>query len=363
MNRHAKRCDKLRRALCKAGIPALLVTNVSNVTYLTGFTGDDSFLLITESDAVVISDFRYETQLQQECPDLDLEIRGTGVKLIESVGKVAGKAKLSKLGIEAQSLSVAVCGELEEQLSGVELVSTHGLVEELRCVKDREEVDALRRAVRQAQKAFGVVREWLTPDVTEKQVAAELENQLRRFGAAGVSFDPIVASGPRSALPHATPTAEPLGATEFTLFDWGAKEGLYRSDLTRLVVTGKISPKLQRIYGVVLKANAAGIEAVRPGATCEEVDHAARAVISKAGYDKQFGHSLGHGIGLDIHEAPRLAQNQDKKLKAGMVVTIEPGIYLPGWGGVRIEDDVLVTRGGCEVLSSVPKELEQCVVE
>jgi Xaa-Pro aminopeptidase len=171
-----------------------------------------------------------------------------------------------------------------------------------------------------------------------------------------------VAVGSRAALPHANPTERRVGESQFTLIDWGANEGLYLSDLTRMVVIGKISPKLRKLYGVVLKAQLAGIQAIRPGATCESVDRAARSVIEKAGYGKQFGHGLGHGVGLEIHEAPRLAKGQSAILKPGMIVTVEPGVYLPDWGGIRIEDDVLITRSGHEVLTSVPKQLEDCLV-
>ncbi len=163
-------------------------------------------------------------------------------------------------------------------------------------------------------------------------------------------------------MPHASPTLQKLGVSDFTLIDWGVNEGQYVSDLTRILVTGKISPKLQKVYGVVLKAQLAAIGAIRPGVTCEGVDSVARKIIAKAGFGKQFGHGLGHGTGLDIHEAPRLAQGQSTLLKAGMIVTVEPGIYLPGWGGVRIDDDVFVTRSGHEVLTSVPKQLEKCLV-
>jgi Xaa-Pro aminopeptidase len=207
-----------------------------------------------------------------------------------------------------------------------------------------------------------VVRAKLTPEMTELQVAAELEYQARQFGAKGLSFEAIVAVGTRAALPHARPTTRRIGEDDFTLIDWGVNEGLYMSDLTRMVPTAKISPKLRKLYGVVLKAQLAGIEAIRPGVTCEEVDRAARSVIEKAGYGKQFGHGLGHGVGLEIHEAPRLAQGQTRELKPGMIITVEPGVYFPEWGGIRIEDDVLVTRTGHEVLTSVTKDLDECLV-
>jgi Xaa-Pro aminopeptidase len=187
--------------------------------------------------------------------------------------------------------------------------------------------------------------------MTELDMAAELEYQARRFGAKALSFPAIVAVGPRSALPHATPSTTRLNAGDFVLVDWGAHSGQYVSDLTRIIVAGKISPKLRKVYGVVLTAQLAAIHAIRPGVTCEQVDRVARKIISKAGFGRAFGHSLGHGTGLEIHEAPRLAAGQKTKLRPGMIVTVEPGIYLRGWGGVRIEDDVLVTRSGHEVLS------------
>jgi Xaa-Pro aminopeptidase len=244
----------------------------------------------------------------------------------------------------------------------VKSVVTENLVERLRIVKDKEEIDATRVACQQARRAFDVVRAGLTMNMTELDVAAELEYQARRFGAKALSFPPIVAVGPRAALPHARPTSRRLSESDFTLIDWGVNSGLYMSDLTRIIVTGKISPKLRKVYGVVLKAQLAAIDAIRPGMTGEQVDRVARRIITRAGFGKQFGHGLGHGTGLEIHEAPRLAVGQKTKLRPGMIVTVEPGIYLPDWGGVRIEDDVLVTRSGHEVLSDVPKQLEDCVL-
>jgi Xaa-Pro aminopeptidase len=356
------RRQKLRRQIRQEGLDGLLVTSFINVTYLTGFTGDDSYLLLTTADDLVISDQRYTTQLEEECPGLELAIRGPGTNMLEFTTKTLEKANLKRLGVEADSMTVGLCNALAEALPKVELVPTSGWVEELRIVKDKSEIDRTRRACDLARRAFEVVRAKLTPEMTEQQVSNELEYQARQFGAKRMSFETIVAVGPRAALPHARPTARKIGESDFTLIDWGVDEGLYMSDLTRVLATDKISPKLRKLYGVVLKAQLAGIDAVRPGATCEQVDRAARDVIEQAGYGKQFGHGLGHGLGLEIHEAPRLAQGQDRELKPGMIVTVEPGIYFPGWGGIRIEDDVLVTRDGHEVLTSVPKELDECVV-
>ena len=260
-------------------------------------------------------------------------------------------------------MTVALGESLHGKVPG-ELVSTSGLVEQLREIKDKEEVEEIRQAVKIASKAFAAVRATLRPEQTEKEVADELEAQVRRHGGQCTSFTPIVGVGKRGALPHGRPLPNVhIRDDEFVLIDWGARGRQYVSDLTRILVTGRISPKLERVYGVVLKAQLAAIEAIRPGALMKDVDAAARNVIAKAGFGDKFGHSLGHGIGLQVHEQPRLAVDQDRPLKAGMVVTVEPGIYLPDWGGVRIEDDVLVTKSGHEVLSSVPKQLEECVVE
>jgi Xaa-Pro aminopeptidase len=362
MSRFAARRDKLRKSFRTAGVDALLITNFTNVTYLTGFSGDDSYLLVTGKDEVVISDPRYTTQLEQECPGLDASIRPPGVGMVERVAEIAASAKISKLGIEASSMSVALRDQIAARLPKVELAATHDLVEKLRIIKDKDEVADIRRAIWIAERAFGVLRASLRPERTEKEVADELENQTRLYGGKCCSFPPIVAVGPRAALPHARPTDALIGADGFVLVDWGAFAGHYCSDLTRVLVTGKISPKLERIYRVVLSAQEQAIAAIRPGRTGHDVDQVARSIISKAGFGKQFGHGLGHGIGLEIHEAPRLAAKIDLKLEPGMVVTVEPGIYLPGFGGVRIEDDVLVTKDGGEVLTTVPKQWEDAQV-
>ncbi len=362
MDYPAARRQKLRRLIKKHSIDALLVTNYTNVTYLTGFTGDDSYLLVTASDEVILSDARYTTQLEDECPGLKLNIRGPGVGMIEAIGRVAKSAKVKSMGYESDSMTVGLKEQIESKLSNVQLSGTTGVVEELRLIKDREEIALLREAVRYAEKGFEVLRATLRGDLTEKQVASDLEHQLRGLGAKGCSFPPIVAVGSNAALPHATPTDRRIEESTFVLVDWGADGGLYKSDLTRVLATGKIPPKLERIYRVVLKAQLKAIDAIKPGVMCHDVDRVARSLIEKAGFGKHFGHGLGHGIGLDIHEGPRLTTNAKQELKPGMVVTVEPGIYLPGFGGVRIEDDVLVTKSGHEVLTSVPKELAEIYV-
>jgi Xaa-Pro aminopeptidase len=241
----------------------------------------------------------------------------------------------------------------------LELLPQADLVETLRLIKDDGELAEIREAIQQAERGFQLLKASLSPDMTEQQAANELERAMRHFGAKQAAFDTIVAVGPRAALPHAQPTSTRIGDAAFLLIDWGARNSAgYHSDLTRMVVTGTISPKLEKLYRVVLQAQRRGIEAVRPGVPGGEVDSAARDAIRQAGWGKNFGHGLGHGIGLEIHEGPRVSQNSRVELKPGMVVTVEPGIYLPGWGGIRIEDDVLVTRTGHEVLTSLPRDLE-----
>jgi Xaa-Pro aminopeptidase len=357
-DRHLARRQKLLFRLKSTNVPALLVSNEANVTYLTGFSGDSSYLLIGPDLCLLISDGRYTTQIRQECPGLDVHIRPPSETIVEAAEKVLKRAKLRALGLEGSSLSVATAETFRSGLKATELGLTSGLVEDLRQIKDPGEVGEIRTAIRQAERGFEVLRATLRGDQTELQVAHDLEHALRQFGASGCSFAPIIAVGPHAALPHARPTPTPISSGDFVLVDWGASApGGYKSDLTRVLATAKISPKLERVYRVVLKAQQAALKVIRPGIPACDVDAAARRVIEEAGFARHFTHSLGHGIGLDVHEKPRLGAASKAPLQAGMIVTVEPGIYLEGWGGVRIEDDVLVTRSGCEVLTSAPKDL------
>jgi Xaa-Pro aminopeptidase len=345
--------------LKSTGVDALLVTSPVNVRYLTGFTGEDSFLVVGRGLTVLISDSRFETQIAQECPGLDAHIRPRTKTITQAVGVVVSRSKLKKLAFESGTTSYAQWEALTQTVRPLELVPQADLVESLRLIKDEGELAEIRQAIQQAERGFQLLKAALSPEMTEQQAANELERAMRHFGAKQAAFDTIVAVGPRAALPHARPTGAHIGDAGFVLVDWGARNtGGYHSDLTRMIVTGTISPKLEKLYRVVLQAQRRGIEAVRPGVLGEEVDAASREVIRQAGFGKNFGHGLGHGIGLEIHEGPRVSQNSKTELKPGMVVTVEPGVYLPGWGGIRIEDDVLVTRTGHEVLTSLPRDLE-----
>jgi Xaa-Pro aminopeptidase len=362
MDCHQLRRERLRKGLKEAGVEALLVTDFTNVTYLTGFTGDDSYLLLRSDGEVILTDPRYTTQLEEQCRGLELCVRRPGVSMLHALVKVLKLANVGRLGIEADAMSVGLRDRIDHKLPKLTMTPVSGMVEKLRQIKDSGEIAELRKAVWYAEKAFGAMRATLRPEKTEKALADEMEHHVRLFGGRCCSFPTIVAIGARAALPHATPTERRIGEGDFVLVDWGASTGQYNSDLTRVLVTGRISPKFQRVYRVVLDAQTQAIAAVRPGATAHDVDCAAREVIAQAGFGRYFGHGLGHGLGLAVHEGPRLAIKSPVVLKPGMVVTIEPGVYLPGWGGVRIEDDVLVTRRGHELLTNVPKQLEEVIV-
>lgn len=357
------RRKKLRRELKKLGVDALLVTDVQNVTYLTGFTGDDSYLLVTKDKALMLSDSRFTTQLSEECPDIDAVIRRLNEGMGELLKRVVTKTKSKIIGFEARTVTVSLHEQLVKYLPDVKLVSTCEVVEQLRQIKDKTEIVAIRHAVQLAERAFDMLRASLRPDKTEKQVADDLEYHMRVLGAKVRGFQSIVGVGARAALPHGVPSQVCVGEDSFILIDWGACEHLYISDLTRVLITGKISQRFKRIYNVVLEAQTRAIKAIRPGATCAQIDKVARGYIADQGFGKQFGHGLGHGIGLNVHELPRLSAKSDVVLQPGMVLTIEPGIYFPGWGGVRLEDDILVTRTGHEVLSTTPKQLDEVIVD
>jgi Xaa-Pro aminopeptidase len=389
MSDFAHRRTRLRRLLKDASADAMLVTNGGNVRYLTGFTGGDSYLLVTGESEAILSDPRFEQQIDEECPGLPAWIRKPGEQLLPFVGARLAPLSLERLVVESRALSIADYDYLHaSRVAGVLDKSTVS-VEALREIKDATEIQTLRRAVLLAERVFTGLRAQLTSRHTEREVANWIEYQLRCLGAEGCSFPPIVAVGARAALPHAVPGSRPMGAAPFVLVDWGARLDGYCSDLTRVLVTSKIPAKFLKAYEVVLAAQRAAIAALRPGVSVAEVDQVAREVIAAAGMGKRFNHGLGHGIGLDIHESPRLGPRASTAARAttsnasavgkgaggkapissavtlqpGMVVTIEPGVYFPEWGGIRIEDDVLITPTGCEILSSLSRELEDNRVE
>jgi Xaa-Pro aminopeptidase len=372
VNYHEQRRDRLARHLADEGLDVLVVSNPVNVTYLTGFTGDSSVLLLTRDRVLLVSDPRYADQIAEECPGLPTHIRTPAQRVFEAVAEVLQRLGGRAVGFESAALTVADLETLCGLAPALDWKGAAGRVERLRMVKDPSEVALVRAAIDVAERAFAAFRALLRPEDRETDLCNAMEHYVRQCGGSGTAFPPIVAVGERAALPHAPPTARAVGTGGLLLVDWGARAPLYRSDLTRVLDTRKTStfsgtgrggtgeagPQLETIYAVVAGAQRAAIAAVRPGVLAKEVDSAARNVIAQAGYGDYFGHGLGHGIGLDIHEGPAVRPNSETPLEVGMVFTIEPGIYVPGWGGVRLEDDVLVTPDGCEVLTRVPRELD-----
>ncbi len=351
-----KRRDALTARLSEHKIDALLVTHGPNVRYLTGFTGSNGILLIKSDGAVFFTDPRYTVQSGLEV-DCKTEIVKKG-RLTESAAKLAKRWKIKRLGFGSSHLTVDVFDHLKSELAlGVTLKPVSGLIEALRLIKSNEEVAAIRRAVEANSKAFDHTVPLIRPGPRESDVAAELEFQMRRSGAEKPSFETIVAAGVRTALPHAHPTAHRIANNELLLIDMGATLDGYCSDMTRVAYLGTPPQKVKRMYRAVLEAQKAALSILKEGVTAGQVDKAARDVLKKHGLEKNFLHSTGHGLGLEIHEAPRIAAGEKTKLEAGMVITIEPGAYEDGFGGIRIEDTVLITRYSREVLTPTPKEL------
>jgi Xaa-Pro aminopeptidase len=356
---YADRRAKLLKQMASADCSAILISDDANVTYLTGFSGGDSYLYLDrDGNVLLISDGRYEEQIQSECPDIEAYIRPITMSLPEATGKLLNKQRYASVGVEGHSLTQSSYQKINDCLRAKTIWPTAGLVEKLREKKDALEIERIERAIHVAEQAFLSVKASLRGKMTEKDIADDLEYAMRRLGASESSFQTIVGAGPRAALPHGIPSSKKIGEESFVLFDWGAKVNGYVSDLTRVLVADRIPAKFSKVYRVVQEAQAAAVAAIRPGVPMEEIDRIAREKIENAGFGKRFTHSLGHGFGLRVHESIRLAKGQTRPLEVGMVVTIEPGIYLPGWGGVRIEDDCLVTKDGYRVLSKLPTNLD-----
>lgn len=355
------RREALRAKLREADVDALLVTDLVNIRYLTGFSGSSAALLIHAEDeerSVFCTDRRYHTQSAMEVPDLERVMdRSGGAALIKRAGEKKGSHR--RVGFESHRVSVEDHHGLAALAEGIELVRTPGLVELLRMIKDETEIAALREACAAADSALAelLAGGGIRPGRTEREVARELESLMLDHGSARVSFDSIVAAGTNSAIPHHQPTDKVLQPGEFVKLDFGATVDGYHSDMTRTVVLGSPADWQRELYDLVLAAQAGGRAAVLAGAGLADVDRAARQVIEAAGYGEEFSHPLGHGVGLEIHEAPRLANNAAGTLSVGMTVTVEPGVYFAGRGGVRIEDTLVVRDPAPELLTQSGKEL------
>ncbi|HLH28647.1 MAG TPA: Xaa-Pro peptidase family protein [Acidimicrobiales bacterium] len=338
-------------------VDVLYISNLVNVRYLCGFTGSNGSLLIGREGAWFLTDGRYREQAPGEVSGAAIEVYTLPDQLGATLGRVGDELGAKRVGFEADHVAVSAAQRLGTHFPSAELVPTSGLVEDLRRVKEPAELDRIRRAAELADAGVAYIIGKARPGVTERELAIDLESYMRREGAEAVSFPSIVAAAERSAMPHAHPTSRTVETGRFLLFDLGCIFEGYCSDLTRTVVVGQADDRHREIYALVAAAQQAGLDALAAGKTGAEVDGAAREVIVAAGYGEEFGHSLGHGVGLDIHEAPTLRSTSADVLEPGHVVTVEPGVYLPGWGGVRIEDLTVVTSGGAEVLSHATKEL------
>ncbi|MFL6240707.1 MAG: M24 family metallopeptidase [Actinomycetes bacterium] len=352
---HADRCARLRTDTTALEVDALLVTRLVNVRYLTGFTGSHAALLLLADTAVLATDGRYDTQAREQAPDVDLVIERDLARVLADRAVAAGAKRIA---FEEHDTTVAAYDGLSSVADGAELVRMGQPVEALRAVKDETEIATLARACHIADAAFALLLDGdLRAGRTERQIAHALEQHMRELGASGPSFDTIVASGPNSAIPHHQPTDREVQVGDFVKCDFGALVDGYHSDITRTVVVGTAAGWQREVYAVVAAAQQAGRDAARPGATCRDVDARAREIIEASEYAGRFVHPLGHGVGLEIHERPTLAPTATDSIAERMPVTVEPGVYLPGQGGVRIEDTLVVRPDGPELLTATTREL------
>jgi len=350
-----QRLRKLRGVMEQEGIEALLITNAVNRKYLTGFTGTAGYVVVTADRAWLFVDFRYVTQAGEQAHGY--EVVEHGVPAARTIGETLRALGISKLGFEQQDVTYGSYLQYAADLGdGLKLVPTDGVVEKLRRVKDEEELKVIQQAVDIADAAFEHALTRLRTGVPEQEIAFELEFFMRKSGASGKSFETIVASGVRSAMPHGVASDKLIGTDEFVTMDFGAVNKGYCSDLTRTVFIGQPTPKHKELYDIVLEAQLTALEGLRSGITGREGDALARDVIAKYGYGDYFGHGTGHCVGLDIHESPRLSKTEGTVLESGMVITVEPGIYIPGFGGVRIEDMVVITDRGCSIMTKSRKD-------
>lgn len=342
------RLDLLKKGLSKHGLDALLVTDETNVSYLSGFAGHDSMLLVTRSDNYFITDSRYVEEAREK-------VRGFRIALVdkstyETLSSIVRKNRFKKIGFEGMNLSYGVATRLARLARPAQFTATKGFVELIRMIKDAEEITLIKDSIRLNESVFKAASKKVAPGQTERAIAGIIEAMYLRYGGRA-AFDPIVASGENASKPHAIPTDTLIKNNSFVMIDLGVRLNGYCSDMTRMIILGRVSAKFKKIYDVVRIAGQKAIASIRPGVRIDAIDRIARDHIADAGYGKYFGHSLGHGVGLAVHEKPTVSGLNDGFLQAGMVFTIEPAIYIPKFGGVRIEDMVLVNDNGCEVLT------------
>jgi Xaa-Pro aminopeptidase len=350
------RIKKIKEWLLAKGIDSCLVTNLVNIQYLTGFTGSAGTCLISPGRVFLITDSRYTIQACQQASDVEVY---EYTKSLEGLEAILVDIRPEKLAYEAETVSLSFYKKLAtllKKIGKIRPVATRNVVENLRRIKDTREIKQICRAVKAAEDAFTEIRQMIRPGVKERDLALELEYQMKRHGARKAAFDTIVASGPRSALPHAIASDRIIKERELLVIDFGCQLDGYHSDMTRTFIIGKGRTQQKKIYNIVREAQQRSLALIREGITAQEVDGGARDFIDSCGYGSAFGHGTGHGIGLEVHESPRINKDNRTVLKTGHTFTVEPGIYLKDIGGIRIEDMVTVTEDGCRILTSLPRE-------
>lgn len=350
-----ERVRRLRQLLADQNFEAIVIGSEYNRRYISGFTGSSGMVLITSSDCYLLTDFRYRTQAPQQATGFQIVEHGPSP--INDIRELLQAQKINKLAFEQDHIVYSEFVVWGKTLQGIALELVSGLVEQLRMTKDAAELQIMQEAADLADDTFKHIQKLIRPGVREIDIALEMEVYMRSHGATSSSFETIVASGERSALPHGVASERVIGTNEFVKLDFGAYYNGYCSDITRTVVVGTPTDKHHEIYNIVLEAQLNALEHIKPGMSGREADALARDVITKYGYGDLFGHGTGHGLGMEIHEAPRLSKLSDTILTPGMTVTVEPGIYVPGFGGVRIEDDIVITESGIKILTSSPKDL------
>ncbi len=351
------RVERLKELFDTKGIDGMMITKAENRRYITGFTGSAGIAIISKDRNILITDFRYLEQAAEQAPDF--EIHDVTKDISVNVKEIVTELGIKKLGFETQGMNYFEYRLYHRQLQDItEMVPLDGITEELRIIKDESEIALLKKAAEIADAAFEHIVTFIKPGLTELEVSLELEHFMKINGSEKNAFDIIVASGPRSSLPHGIASDRVIQSGEFVKMDYGAVYKGYHSDITRTVVVGEPTEKMLEVYGIVKKAQQTVLEQIKAGMTTVEADAIARDIITEAGYGSNFGHGLGHGVGLQIHEDPRVSPKETSILREQMIVTVEPGIYIPHWGGVRIEDDIVITRDGCRVLTSATKELK-----
>lgn len=352
------RIKKLEKVLKEQKLDGLFIIRETNIRYMTGFTGSESYAVVSPNGRAFITDSRYTEQAEKECTDYEIvKWRSPNLGLPETVKIVSDRYGIKRLGFEKSFVNVDLYERLKSKLDGIELVPTSGLVEGIRRIKDENEIKYIKKAAQFADEAFSEILNYVKAGVTEKDVERELQYITKKKGADDIGFPSIIASGKNSSMPHAIPSSKPLEDGDFVTFDMGALYNGYRSDMTRTIVVGHASDKQREIYELVRLSQELSTKTVKAGVDGKVPHLTAREVIEKSGTEGVFEYGVGHGVGLDIHEDPFMSARCELTLEAGNVITIEPGIYIPGWGGVRIEDTVVVKDGGYEIITMSPKEL------